>query len=120
MYWKTLAAIALIAPAAAHAQEIQNGNYRGDTEFNTTVVVNIKGKRADITILANGCLGYVEGKLARNDKGQLFLVDDLYNESQCAVALIPQSATSFLTQEGPECSYHHGFSCNFDALVQLN
>ncbi len=105
--------------SVVQAQELQQGTYRGDTEYNTTVVVNIQGKRAWASIIANGCLGDVEGKLARNDAGQLYLVDDLYKESQCAIAIIPDSATSFQTEQGPECSYHHGAACDFNAYVRL-
>ncbi|WP_206539640.1 hypothetical protein [Ruegeria sp. ANG-S4] len=116
-----LGGLAFIAAtgSGASAQDISQGAYQGVTEYNTSVAVTIEAKRASITASANGCLGFVEGRLARNSTDQLFLVDDLYNESQCAIAIIPESSTSFRTIEGPECSYHHGAGCDFNALVHL-
>jgi hypothetical protein len=97
------------------SQDISAGVYEGERG---TLRVTVDGSDIGVTVKTPGCLGSVEGFLARNDAGQLFMVSSNYKTDSCAIAIQAHGKSSFSTRQGPECSYNHGAACSFDGFVE--
>lgn len=102
----------------ASSEYLLDGVYEGAARDLGAVRVVVDGRDAVIRILAQGCLGIVEGRLAKNKTGDLFLVASDYAVSQCALAITPHGKFSFSLEQGPECTYHHGAMCSFNGFVE--
>lgn len=102
----------------ASSDGLKDGTYEGGGENGSTLRVIVDGTDVAVNVSGVGCLGMVEGFLARNDQGDLFLVSSSYADDQCAVAILPQGQFSFAMRAGPECSIYHGAACGFDGYVQ--
>jgi hypothetical protein len=107
-------ALALSA-TAAWPQDLPGGVYEGEKG---SLRVIVDGRDVGVTVKTPGCLGSVEGRLARNDAGQLFMVSSAYEEDSCAIAIQPHGKFSFSMRQGSECSYNHGAACSFNGFVE--
>jgi hypothetical protein len=92
-----------------------SGVYEGE---GSSLRVVVDGRDVGVTVRVPGRLGSVEGSLARNDAGRLFIVSSAYKDDSCAIAVQPHGRFSFSMKQGPECSYNHGAGCSFDGLVE--
>lgn len=108
----------VLTAAPASGEYLLDGVYEGAARDLGSVRVVVDGRDAVIRILAQGCIGIVEGRLAKNNTGDLFLVASDYAVSQCAVAITPHGKFSFSLEQGLECTYHHGALCSFDGFVE--
>jgi hypothetical protein len=113
---KIAAGVAVLLNAtAAWSQDLSSGVYEGEKG---SLRVIVDGRDVGVTVKIPGCLGSVDGYLARNDSGQLFIVSSAYKEDSCAIAIQPNGESSFSMRQGPECSYNHGAACSFNGSVE--
>jgi len=104
--------------SAAYSEDLMSGTYESKSRDESLLRVIVDGRHAGVTVKTRGCLGSVEGYLARNRKGELFLVSSSYEEDMCAIAIEPHGRFSFSMREGPECSDLHGFACSFNGFME--
>jgi hypothetical protein len=97
------------------SQDLLSGVYEGERG---SLKVIVDGNDVGVTVRKAGCLGSVEGFLARNGSGHLFIVSSSYQKDSCAIAIESFGKFSFSMTQGPECSYHHGASCSFNGFVE--
>jgi len=64
----------VINATAAWSQGLMSGVYEGLGQDRGSLRVIVDGRDVGVTIKAVGCLGSVEGFLATNDAGDLFMV----------------------------------------------
>lgn len=115
------AALLLVISAAetGYAQQLPDGTYRNGSQDGMSLQVTLQNNRVEVSTSTIGCLGVVEGWLGHNTSGQLFVVADDYEQSQCVIQLFPESGRGFRMQQGQGCSYHHGAACSFEGTVWL-
>lgn len=117
LFVTTLLSLALAAPG--HAQEVQQGTYLAEMSSTYSIVATVERERASLSVRTVGCIGEMSGQLARNSAGQLLIVDDDFDQTQCAIGLIADTDRSFQTMQVPECNIYHGFACNFEGYFVL-
>lgn len=105
--------------SAAHAQQLPDGTYRNGSQEGMSLQVSLVNNRVEVSVGTVGCLGLVEGWLGHNPSGQLFIVADDYEQSQCVIQIFPEGGRGFRMQQGPGCIYHHGAACSFEGTVWL-
>lgn len=106
------------SPLLAETGYPMDGVYEGGASDIGKIRLIVDGRDAFVRILAKGCIGLVEGRLAKNNAGELFLVASDYETSQCAIAISTGNKFSMTLRQGPECSYHHGAACSFNGFVE--
>jgi hypothetical protein len=114
----TITLAATVSAGAAVAQDLRNGVYESKIQGGGVLRVIVDGQDVGITVKTVGCLGSVEGSLAHNQAGDLFMVSSNYEKDSCAIAIAPSGKFSFSTRQGPGCSYHHGAACDFNGYVE--
>ena len=107
-----------ISPATAETELPLDGVYEGGAADIGKIRLIVEGRDAFVRILAKGCIGMVEGHLAKHSSGELFLVASDYQTSKCAIGISPTGKFSMSLRQGPECSYHHGAACSFNGFVE--
>jgi hypothetical protein len=114
----SVALVAAVCVGAAFADDLRDGVYESKLQGRGVLRVIVDGRDIGVSVKTVGCLGNVEGILARNKAGDLFLVSSNYAEDQCAIAITPSGKFAFSMRQGPECSYSHGASCDFNGFVE--
>lgn len=104
--------------SAGQAQTLRDGTYSGGSDT-YVLSATLQGWTAYISVSTAGCIGEISGSLQKNSAGQLLLVPDDFDLTQCAIGLFPDSDTSFQTMELPECFPYHGAACNFEGTFAL-
>lgn len=107
----------MAAPLAAEPFP-KSGTYEGSAEYNGRLRVVVDGREAAIFLKAANCVGFVEGHLARNPRGEVFLLSSGYKTDGCAVRLEVDGAFYMYLKPGPECTSLHGAACGFGGYVE--
>lgn len=112
------AVVAAVSAGHASAQDLRDGVYEMKIEGGGVLRAIVDGRDVGVTVKTVGCLGSVEGTLAHNKAGDLFMVSSAYKDDGCAIAITPSGKFAFTMKQGPECSYNHGAACDFNGLVE--
>jgi hypothetical protein len=105
----------LLAPCAAFALDLQDGEY-ATVHDGAQGSLTIDGDFASIGMAAMGCSGSVKGPLTKSDDGSLVLTarDD---GMVCEIEITESSSGLADLNSGPGCSYFSGASCGFSGVV---
>lgn len=112
------ALVALLGAGPASAEDLRDGVYESKIQGGGVLRVIVDGRDVGVSVKTVGCLGNVEGTLARNKAGDLFMVSSNYAVDQCAISIAPSGKFGFSMRQGPECSYNHGAACDFNGFVE--
>lgn len=107
----SLALGAALSPAAVEAEEIMSGTYGGER-----LRVAVDGEDVGLKVVAVGCIGELNGRLARNESGEIFIMSN--DEPRCVLSVTPRDEVSFSIRQHQNCTHYHGAACSFEGNVR--
>ena len=97
------------------ANSALNGAYTGNGS-NADLHIFVENDFAVLTLKGDGCIGQLEGstQVVSANNWRVIAVDA---DSPCVIDLRRAGPLSFTVEQGPGCTYYHGFSCEFTGYV---
>jgi serine/threonine protein kinase len=92
-----------------------NGVYTGNGS-NADLRILVENGSAALTLTGDGCVGFFEGsvKLVSGDNWRVIAP---IADSPCVIDFQRAGPLSFTVEQGPGCTYYHGFRCEFTGHV---